>query len=190
LYPDEFGVDKMTYPFETKKATKWTWSLAWMAGHEITYVGLPSKKETIIPRLIFRGVEDARSRASVDNIRDLAEGVQMVINHAAKACGLRKINSGLAMNPFSEYHNEDNIAWDFAVFPRDKDRAKITVRVYTNDIHGGSCVISCPPLVMSDIPSMAQFKTALETAYQWGMSQSKKYTRLNLPPENPHARPD
>jgi hypothetical protein len=179
----------MNYPYETSKATKWNWGIAYMAGHEIAYVGTQSGKE-IIPRMVFKGTDENRVGASVDNIRDLAEAVQMVINHAAKATGKRKPSGGLAMNPFSEYHNEDNIAWDFAVFPRDKDRAKITVRVYTDDIHGGSCVILCPPLVMSDIPSMVQFKRALETSYQWGMSQSKKYTRLNLPPENDHARPD
>jgi len=182
LYPDEFGVDKMNYPYETSKATKWLWGVAYMAGHEIAYVGTQSGKE-ITPRLIFKGADENRIGASVDNIRDLAEAVQMVINHAAKATGKRKPGGGgLAMNPTNEYHNIDSIVWEFAVFARDKDRVRISVKVYTNDIHGGSCVITCPPLTMGDIPSMVQFKRALETSYQWGMSQSKKYTRLNLPP--------
>jgi hypothetical protein len=163
------------YPYEVAKQTKWQASWWYMDGHAIAFKGTQADRG-IIPSLIFPGLREADS-ASPNDIFKLADVVQLCINKSGK--GTKR--GGLAMNATSEYHNPDNIIWTFAVFPKDKDRGTINVRVYTDETHGGSCVIWCTPLVLEYIPSMEQFKTSLSSAAAKGRDEAVHYLRRNLP---------
>lgn len=176
------------YPFEVVKPTKFYAAWWYMDGHSISFHG-KQEERGIVPSLIFNGLREEDS-ATPNDIFKLADAVQLCINHSSK--GAKR--GGLAMVPTSEYHNPDNIIWTFAVFPKDKDRATISVKVYTDETHGGSCVIWCNPLVLEYIPSMEQFKTSLSSAAAKGQGERVHYQLRNLPKSegnsNANARPD
>jgi hypothetical protein len=163
------------YPFEVDKQTKWQASWWYMDGHSISFHGKQTERG-IVPSLMFPGLWE-KDNATPNDIFKLADAVQLCINHSGKG----NKRGGLAMEPTSEYHNPDNIIWTFAVFPRDKERATINVKVYTDETRGGSCVIWCSSLVLEYIPSMEQFKTSLSSAAAKGRDEAIHYLRRNLP---------
>jgi len=62
------------------------------------------------------------------------------------------------------------------VFLRDKDRAQFRVKIWTDTIHGGSVLITCQPLVFSDLPSARQFMRMAFHVVDFAMGERKKFT--------------
>jgi len=136
------------------------------------------------PSIKFVGL-NADNGASVNDFRKVAEEVFDAINLAAKQCELRKTHSGKAMTFNFSGSGEDDYGtyklWRFPVFVRNKNELVITIKVWTDAVHGGSCIMWCPAYNFTDLPSAAQFGVQLNTALQHADAQAKKYTRLNLP---------
>ena len=132
----------------------------------------------------FAGLTEADA-AGVNDWRKIADAQKNAINQVANKCELRKSHTGKAMTfNFSGSGDDDYGAyklWLFPVFVRNKDELVIFVKVWTGEVHGGSCVIWCAPYKFSDIASSAQFEVQSNVALQYAESQVKKYTRLNLP---------
>jgi hypothetical protein len=132
----------------------------------------------------FTGLVEADG-ASVNDWRKISDAQREAINQVANKCELRKSHTGQSMTFNFSGSGEDDYGtyklWRFPVFARNKDELIIFVKVWTGEIHGGSCVMWCNPYWFSDIASSAQFEVQANTALQHADAQAKKYTRLNLP---------
>ena len=163
------------YPFQTKSTNPKRWiNWVFMHGESLAwYTGLTLRG--FMPYLKFFGLTEADG-ASINDFRKLAEATAQAIQWSAKVCGLTKIMRGATLNLLSAETYPDHMIFVFPVFMRDKDRANITIKVYTDATHGGSVVLWCDPLIMSDIPSMAQFYTMVLRAADYATDQAKRFT--------------
>jgi hypothetical protein len=134
------------------------------------------------PTIRFIGLTEA-SGQGVNVWRYIAADTAIAINMAAKQYGLRKIHKGKVLGYDDCTDGKDEYGsykiWDFPVFVTNKDELVIYAKVWTNDVHGGSCVMWCNPYSFKDIPSAAQFETQCNTATAHAEQMVKRYVRKN-----------
>lgn len=165
------------YPAWTKSTNPKKWrNIVYMQNEFLSFLTNVLNRPTIR----FMGLFET-DLASIDNIRDLGKGMEMIIAWAKSVCNIRvgsgAGDSGLSLSPVSREVFADFVIVKFPVFLRDKDRAQFSVKIYTDINHGGSVVIWCDPLTFSDIPSATQFKVMCFRVADYAMGERKKYTR-------------
>ncbi len=170
--PSQFESKNFPYAVKSSNPKRWR-NWVFMPRESISYfsgMGWRGMQATVE----FFGLTEADG-ASIDNFRDLAEAVNDAALWSAKVCGGR-MGRGAALELLSAESKADHNLFVFPVFMRDKDRAQIHIKVYTDAIHGGSVVMWCNPLKMSDLASMAQFKLMLFRAVDFAITEAKRYT--------------
>jgi hypothetical protein len=72
------------------------------------------------------------------------------------------------------------LAWKFPVFTTNKNEMYITVKVWTDEVHGGSCIMWCEtPYRFTDGQSAVQFATMLDVSIEQAIAMMKRWVRKN-----------
>lgn len=166
----------MSYPKLQKGANRYSAAWEFMKGKFLRYSS-GGKSATVK----FLGISEGTG-ATNDNFRNLSEAVQLAINWTAQYCKLRKINNGVALDYIKEEIQPNYYIWTFPVFRTALDAASIYVKVWIDGDRKGSHEIWATPVSMYDIASQAQFKTQVNTAYQFAMKRSRGVILGNFPP--------
>lgn len=114
-----------------------------------------------LPIVKFTGFSEDDGAGAL-SLQRLAEAMKIIINHAARSCRLPVNHSGSAHHTMREVVEDGQKyqIYSVPVYLRALPSAQkyITVRVWKGGSAAGSVVVSVPPLVMWDIPTMAQFE--------------------------------
>lgn len=114
---------------------------------------------------------------SINEWRTLASALEFAIGWVKRTTKKRGGGDGVALDYISAYDMDDAKIYTFPVFLRDKNRAVIFCKIYTDETHGGSVVIWGAGAAMSDLPSVRQYMTQILHIVNFATTERAKFTR-------------
>src|SRR5574343_1085234 len=165
------------YPKLIKSDNPKSWqNIAWMddAQGQVHILSLSNGLYGAWYKVKFFGCAE-EDGASIDQFADLGAALTWAHNWIRKTCNVKANKNGTAMNELSVEVDYTSTLYTFLVFLRDKDRARIYCRVYTDSVHGGSVVLWADRVDTSDIHSVAQLRTMVERVADFARQERLKY---------------